>query len=461
MIVDSWKRDDTGTFDKVEVRNLGPERGNGLIARERIEDGSEVCRDVPLIAMQHIFSSRLTPACMQCLKTVGNLKDHLQRIILNQGTAGENSLEASYQSVASHPLLNHSRLDSGRKLVPCLRQGCCEVFCSETCRKHALTNGFHRVLCSDLPDDRRKKFAEFEAHARKHHENFILAGYAFAQIICLVVHHKIPLENVMREFLVFARRPWYELPDKSGGSTLEERLEWLQGSLALLSEALYIPTLGLEPLFEFQYFSNLLGQFDLVNVNIEYSNPLERVLQKAIADKEDELHELMQLCESSGLFRDVRQIVQCVTEDDDEMPVDDDDIMPPMMGIGLVRCIALTNHSCDPNVEVDYQGDKTCVVRAIRVIKEGEEITTSYIDDEMPLERRQAELRADYLFVCRCVRCRVEAYASLVARREGKEPDACSVASMAGVTVEDVQRIWNHRPPKEMGESSNTACDPR
>jgi hypothetical protein len=48
----------------------------------------------------------------------------------------------------------------------------------------------------------------------------------------------------------------------------------------------------------------------------------------------------------------------------------------------------------------------------------GEEVTISYIDEELPLGERKAAL-ADYGFVCRCARCEKERAATQARRRAG------------------------------------------
>lgn len=65
------------------------------------------------------------------------------------------------------------------------------------------------------------------------------------------------------------------------------------------------------------------------------------------------------------------------------------------------------NHSCEPNAkafkrEEDLDGQATII--ALQPIQKGEEITISYIDEDLPVEERQASL-ADYGFRCRCPRC--------------------------------------------------------
>ncbi|KAJ0974792.1 hypothetical protein J5N97_016757 [Dioscorea zingiberensis] len=48
--------------------------------------------------------------------------------------------------------------------------------------------------------------------------------------------------------------------------------------------------------------------------------------------------------------------------------------------------------------------DGQAVIIACRPISVGEEITISYIDEDLPYEERQAQL-ADYGFKCRCSKC--------------------------------------------------------
>lgn len=69
------------------------------------------------------------------------------------------------------------------------------------------------------------------------------------------------------------------------------------------------------------------------------------------------------------------------------------------------------NHSCRPNAkafkrEEDRDGQATII--ALQPIAKGEEITISYIDEDLPFEARQA-LLADYGFRCGCSKCLEEA----------------------------------------------------
>ncbi|KVH96609.1 hypothetical protein Ccrd_001300 [Cynara cardunculus var. scolymus] len=68
------------------------------------------------------------------------------------------------------------------------------------------------------------------------------------------------------------------------------------------------------------------------------------------------------------------------------------------------------NHSCCPSAKAfkrDEDRDGQAAIIACRPITKGEEVTISYIDEDLQLEERQA-LLADYGFRCKCPRCTQE-----------------------------------------------------
>ncbi|KAI4487055.1 hypothetical protein M0802_012078 [Mischocyttarus mexicanus] len=76
------------------------------------------------------------------------------------------------------------------------------------------------------------------------------------------------------------------------------------------------------------------------------------------------------------------------------------------IGGGVYPTVALLNHSCNPGV-IRYCIGTTIVVRAIRTIEEGEEISENYgpIFTTMPEGERKRNLRVQYWFDCKCEAC--------------------------------------------------------
>lgn len=85
---------------------------------------------------------------------------------------------------------------------------------------------------------------------------------------------------------------------------------------------------------------------------------------------------------------------------------------------------SLFNHSCRPNASLFYIGRRQ-VIRAIRDLREGEEVCLTYVDVMNTRENRQYELQQKYSFVCQCERCQdLDGLDQrLVFLEEGKEND--------------------------------------
>ncbi|XP_030052320.1 histone-lysine N-methyltransferase SMYD3 [Microcaecilia unicolor] len=77
------------------------------------------------------------------------------------------------------------------------------------------------------------------------------------------------------------------------------------------------------------------------------------------------------------------------------------------VGVGLYPSMSLLNHSCDPNCEIIFEGQRL-LLRTIKEIQISEELTISYIDLMMPTADRQLQLKRQYCFECSCYRCRTQ-----------------------------------------------------
>ncbi|XP_058072762.1 histone-lysine N-methyltransferase ATXR2-like isoform X3 [Magnolia sinica] len=88
-----------------------------------------------------------------------------------------------------------------------------------------------------------------------------------------------------------------------------------------------------------------------------------------------------------------------------------DDYSVCCQGTAFFPIQSCMNHSCYPNAKAfkrDEDRDGEATIIALRPILKGEEITISYIDEDLPYKERQA-LLADYGFRCRCPKCLEEA----------------------------------------------------
>ncbi|KAM9992673.1 hypothetical protein ACTFIY_010111 [Dictyostelium cf. discoideum] len=75
-------------------------------------------------------------------------------------------------------------------------------------------------------------------------------------------------------------------------------------------------------------------------------------------------------------------------------------------GCGVYVRNSFFNHSCDPNVNywvVNNTLEVECTL--LKSVKEGDELTISYIDTSGLLNKRREKLKEGYLFNCLCIKC--------------------------------------------------------
>ncbi|KAG8364631.1 hypothetical protein BUALT_Bualt18G0017500 [Buddleja alternifolia] len=160
-------------------------------------------------------------------------------------------------------------------------------------------------------------------------------------------------------------------------------------SLQLLKEAIYDKECA--PLFSLDIYGHIIGMFELNNLDLVVASPVEDYflyIDDLPLSQKKEAEKITKSC-LDALGEDYS--VSCE-------------------GTAFFPLQSCMNHSCIPNAkafkrEEDRDGQAT--ILALRPIIKGEEITISYIDEELPYEERQ-ELLADYGFTCKCPRCSEE-----------------------------------------------------
>lgn len=80
----------------------------------------------------------------------------------------------------------------------------------------------------------------------------------------------------------------------------------------------------------------------------------------------------------------------------------------PSVGAAVFALHSALNHSCDPNCRVVFGKDHDITVRLLRAVKQGEELTITYIPElYLQLEdyKRRRDRLQSYFFTCACPRC--------------------------------------------------------
>lgn len=111
----------------------------------------------------------------------------------------------------------------------------------------------------------------------------------------------------------------------------------------------------------------------------------------------------------AGLLLSHLQAFPCNAHEISELDLKKNDIAASVaveIGAGIYSTLSLFNHSCDPVVNRNFYGDM-CVVRTIKPVKKGEEISDNYgaVYAVHSLAERQEKLRPQYYFQCSCQAC--------------------------------------------------------
>ncbi|XP_019382259.1 PREDICTED: histone-lysine N-methyltransferase SMYD3 [Gavialis gangeticus] len=109
------------------------------------------------------------------------------------------------------------------------------------------------------------------------------------------------------------------------------------------------------------------------------------------------------------------------------------------VGVGLYPSMSLLNHSCDPNCVIVFEGYQL-LLRSVREIQIGEELTISYIESLMPSNERQKQLKRQYCFECDCLQCQTQ----------NKDADMLAGEEQAWKECRDaVTKVKNLKSPEE------------
>ncbi|MCL7021521.1 hypothetical protein MKW94_016565 [Papaver nudicaule] len=443
------------------------EFGKGIYADSEFKEGDLVLKDQMLVGAQHSSNKVDCLVCSYCFRFIGSIElqigrklylqqlgssvrkecdtetyshiskkcrlddssdeeDDSHRTSHNEGSCSnsqqketvplpEEVLESLLKGDVKLPYADQFNLPSS---VPC-PGGCDEAqYCSKFCAD-ADWELFHSSLCTgkNSVSSSRESILKFIEHANETNDIFILAAKAISSTISRYKKLKeAQTEQQVRftgqngidssgfSFLLEAWKPmsmgykrrWWDcvaLPDDvdscDEASFRMEIKELAFQSLDLLKKAIFVKECA--PLFSLEIYGQIIGMFELNNLDLVVASPVEDYFLYVddLPDKEKEEAE-----------RITRPFLDALG----------DDYSASCEGSAFFPLQSCMNHSCCPNAkafkrEEDKDGQATII--ALRPISKGEEVTISYIDEDLPFEERQA-LLADYGFRCKCKKCRGE-----------------------------------------------------
>ncbi|XP_031254563.1 histone-lysine N-methyltransferase ATXR2 [Pistacia vera] len=437
--------------------------GRGVYAEVDFREEELVLKDQMLVGIQHSSNKVDCLVCSFCFRFIGSIELQIGRklYLQNLGVSANDCCDMETSSHVSNncfdtvssdmedesQVKNHQNLENcasssskdnislpngvveslmnGELVLPYSNKfplpsavscsgGCKEAYyCSKSCAETDWEL-FHSILCtgerSESPS--REALSKFIQHANGTNDIFLLAAKAISFTILRYTKlkaahqggkHTSPdaLDSSDLSLLLEAWKPismgykrrWWDciaLPDDvdySDEASFRKQIKELAfTSLKLLKEAIFEKEC--EPLFSLDVYGHIIGMFELNNLDLVVASPVEDFFLYI-----------------DDLPYPEKKEAELVTR-----PILDslgDDYSICCQGTAFFPLQSCMNHSCCPNAkafkrEEDRDGQATIIARG--PISKGEEVTISYIDEDLPYEERQA-LLADYGFKCRCPKC--------------------------------------------------------
>jgi hypothetical protein len=300
------------------------------------------------------------------------------------------------------------------------------------------------------------------AQAQAENEVFFMAAKVIAHILSTWRTNGHDMLAATRPYRALIRQPWWEvvLATMSAEEKSEEGWTPAEVQLAIqqtcadtlcILKAIFVeqaptdlplpPAGDLAALFDLHWYASLIGGFELNVMAVKIMNPVKSyaaVLQGEMEGPEALSAE--QRATALAAFEPLKGVMEYAKEqraalrqshvhaedrnggsdddddDDDsdeeeeekeeeEEDSDDDDDFPWASGMAVMPIASTMDHSCEPNVTVEYPFfTRRAGIMAQRDIAQGEPILMSYIENEQPLPGRRKAL-AHYGFQCACPGC--------------------------------------------------------
>ncbi|KAF8067452.1 hypothetical protein N665_1153s0020 [Sinapis alba] len=428
----------------IQVRHNGT-FGKGVYANSEFQEDDLILKDQILVGIQHSSNKVDCLVCSFCFRFIGSIEKQIGRKLYFKnmglsGCCGGDSSESEEdecmkyngneeQCGGASSSSNHSSLPQG--VVSSLMNGemalphtdkfplpsplscpggCQEAFyCCGSCAE-ADWESSHSLLCTGERSESvsREALGEFIKHSNETNDIFLLAAKAIAFTILRYRKLKTEHENEQakqslskQSLLLEAWKPvsigykrrWWDciaLPDdvdpSDEGAFRTQIKDLACTSLELLKTAIFDKEC--EALFSLEIYGNIIGMFELNNLDLVVASPVEDYFLYIddLPDAEkDEAEEI------------TRPFLDALG----------DEYSDCCQGTAFFPLQSCMNHSCCPNAKAfkrEEDRDGQAVIIALRRISKNEEVTISYIDEELPYKERQA-LLADYGFTCKCPKC--------------------------------------------------------
>jgi len=380
------------TADSWAVRS-SPGSGRTTFAIRDIMFGEEVMVQRPLSVLLTPDSNATALVCSECFLVVSSLAEEWGRL--------------PFEGRTRLPSLCVEGTHSMQEVRNCpCGDRCSAVFCSTHCEERAL-RGWHGLLCPSRLDPEQVKAYEAIVSISEIWENpHILQAVRLTADLLVSIQKAAGVEGSTKcsgtsDFDVdsLCSELWEDgACDSCGRDAREQAMTDLATHVQILfgsfRDAMPESRTAMQQLLGPHALSRRIGMLELVCIRVDLDSPLTSMLAQ-----HDE--------SAGGASIGVCPLTSfAATETGQQME-------QAVSASALDSFVAFCNHSCIPNVDVNFRHDAArpglwCVATASRAIEEGEELTIQYVPVvTIPVADRQASLQR-WGFECSCIRCVAE-----------------------------------------------------
>ncbi|XP_026478679.1 SET and MYND domain-containing protein 5 [Ctenocephalides felis] len=378
-------------MDVFEVRQTLT-KGRSLFAKQDIKAEEKIFEEEPIVSCQFSWNKVYDyKACDFCMSPLETAEENAKRL------SADNSLELPFKSSCSVDPLQH---------VKCFQ--CGELFCSQICLDKA-NELYHSYICIPIDSDHPLKTLE-DAWKNMHYPPETCSINLLVRILAIIKSSK-SRETLVQDLQNFAsslENKNDRIAHKMLGDKFAQQLESLY---LLLLDAVGHDKSDLEQFLTPEGFRSL---FAIIATNAQGIG-------------------------TSSFANWVKAVEHLDLDDDKKAHLDKiiDDVYEKMdkyvgtflncEGSGLYKLQSTINHSCVPNAQITFPfGNHKLVLESIRDIKKGEEICISYVDEcvlNSSRYTRQRILSENYIFICTCEKCELQAGDPDVTSEEESDED--------------------------------------
>ncbi|KAJ3410837.1 hypothetical protein HDV05_003163 [Chytridiales sp. JEL 0842] len=372
----------------LEVKYQGEPRGKGVFAKTSFRKGDQVLLELGIVGSQHEMNKAFARVCQHCMHFVGTPQSQMELLLERPLTEEEKAGVTAATEKAQNS-------EAYKDEISC---ECGEAYCSEDCRAAAWKHS-HALLCPIANPTKSSAIATLKEHCLEINDIFYVAAKVYADIALRIRDNGKTLQQAVAPYRMFVKAFWWDVaePSNEDEESREEFRQVLKGickQVSIILKDVFDDIPELHPALNQDFLGLLIGLFERNNLSTITPSPLLPLLDYL---PEDLINQILAKAKSISNHHEHHDGC-CSHEEEQE---DEDDTNPYAAlnaliaeGTALHVLQGSINHHCEPNAMVFKESglsgthtgakmvyDGRTVIRALRDIQPGEEITISYIDE--------------------------------------------------------------------------------